>query len=300
MEIYQLKTFAAVAQQGHLTQAAEILHLSQPAVTAQIKALEEEMGVSLFERCPGGVQLTEAGKELLVDAEQVLQTAKGILAHAKSLQGKLTGKAKIGVIVNPADLKLGTWLLHFIEKYPLVSIVTTYGISGHVLNAVRKKELAAGFYLGNNPYQNVHSVKLRTMSYAVAIPKTWDECIAHNDWQALSKIPWLGISQFCATSEISQAFWRKHNIMPKKIGEFDGEQVLLELVCAGVGASLLPLETARSAEAKGLLNIWRAHGKEVASEVDLHFVYPRDNAQDPIIVALLATILRVWKIEGCN
>jgi DNA-binding transcriptional LysR family regulator len=64
MEIYQLRTFVAVAQQGHLTQAAEILHLSQPAVTAQIKALEEELGLALFERTAGGVLLTKAGAML--------------------------------------------------------------------------------------------------------------------------------------------------------------------------------------------------------------------------------------------
>ena len=81
MEIYQLRTFVTVAQQGHLTQAAELLHLSQPAVTAQIKALEEEFGVALFERYPGGVQLTEAGKLILPDAQQILSQARSLLYH---------------------------------------------------------------------------------------------------------------------------------------------------------------------------------------------------------------------------
>ena len=63
MEIYQLRTFVTVAQQGHLTQAAELLHLSQPAVTAQIKALEEEVGMPLFERTAGGVNLSRIGQE---------------------------------------------------------------------------------------------------------------------------------------------------------------------------------------------------------------------------------------------
>ncbi|MFD2448247.1 LysR family transcriptional regulator [Vogesella fluminis] len=62
MEIYQLRTFVTVAQQGHLTQAAELLHLSQPAVTAQIKAIEEEVGMPLFERTAGGdVDVGRAG-----------------------------------------------------------------------------------------------------------------------------------------------------------------------------------------------------------------------------------------------
>jgi len=76
MEIYQLRTFVTVAQQGHLTQAAEVLHLSQPAVTAQIKAIEEEVGMPLFERTAGGVVLTLAGQELLPQAQDILAAAR--------------------------------------------------------------------------------------------------------------------------------------------------------------------------------------------------------------------------------
>lgn len=56
MEIYQLRAFATAARLGNLTRTAEALHLTQPAITAQIKALEEDLGVSLFERRPGGHQ----------------------------------------------------------------------------------------------------------------------------------------------------------------------------------------------------------------------------------------------------
>ena len=65
MELYQLRTFAAVADEGHLTRASERLHLSQPAVSGHIKALEGELGVRLFERASTGMQLTAAGSELL-------------------------------------------------------------------------------------------------------------------------------------------------------------------------------------------------------------------------------------------
>ncbi len=58
MEIYQLRAFATAARLGNLTRTAEALHLTQPAITAQIKALEEELGVALFERRPGGITLT--------------------------------------------------------------------------------------------------------------------------------------------------------------------------------------------------------------------------------------------------
>ena len=72
MEIYQLRAFVTVARIGQLTRAAEALHVTQPAVTGQIKALEEELGVSLFDRRPGRIALTRAGERLLPEAEKVL------------------------------------------------------------------------------------------------------------------------------------------------------------------------------------------------------------------------------------
>lgn len=86
MELYQLRTFVTVAQQGHLTQAAELLHLSQPAVTAQIKALEEDMGMPLFDRSAGGVRLTRAGEELLPRAQSILTSSRDLLNHARGLR----------------------------------------------------------------------------------------------------------------------------------------------------------------------------------------------------------------------
>ncbi|PJR87320.1 hypothetical protein CN878_22665 [Ochrobactrum sp. 695/2009] len=65
MEIYQLRTFLAVARCQHLTRASEQLHISQPAVSKHIKALEEELGLKLFERTASGVFLTRSGRDIL-------------------------------------------------------------------------------------------------------------------------------------------------------------------------------------------------------------------------------------------
>lgn len=65
MDLHQLRLFAAVAELGNLTQAAERLHLSQPAASAKIKLLEVELGLSLFERKPSGLALTRVGASLL-------------------------------------------------------------------------------------------------------------------------------------------------------------------------------------------------------------------------------------------
>src|ERR1700741_515750 len=106
MELYQLRTFAAVGEMGNLTQAAERLHLSQPAASAQIKLLEEEFGVTLFERKQSGLALTSAGASLLPKVRQLLETAKLIAAEAKSLSGRVTGPIRLAIIVTLLDNSL--------------------------------------------------------------------------------------------------------------------------------------------------------------------------------------------------
>ncbi|WP_035053425.1 LysR family transcriptional regulator [Andreprevotia chitinilytica] len=293
MELYQLRTFVAVAQQGHLTQAAELLHLSQPAVTAQIKALEEELGTPLFERYPGGVQLTEAGKTLLPDAEQMLGLSRGMLHRAKALADQPKGKVRIGTIGVPARLKIGPWLACLRSRYPLLTVQTAHHISGHVLNEVRKKTLDGGFYLGRNPYQNVNSLPLAEIRFCVALPANRQELV-DADWRELGRTPWLGLSQFTSLSGITQEVWRMQNIAPRRVGEFDEEAVLVELVKAGVGVALLAERTAQRFAADGSIALWR--NGETVDSAPLQFIYSADREEDPLIAMLRETLVEVWQL----
>src|SRR5205085_11052893 len=99
VELTQLRSFIAVAKHGHLTRAAESLHLSQPALSAQIKALEESLGVPLFRRLPSGMILTPSGRVLLGSAERVLGALQDLKSAASALQGALTGHFRLGTVL---------------------------------------------------------------------------------------------------------------------------------------------------------------------------------------------------------
>ena len=110
MEFNRLRSFAAVAEAGHLTRAAEKLHLSQPALSAQIKALEDELDLPLFERTPAGMSLTPAGRRLLSKAEEVLAAAQVLQAEARALKGEVGGKATLGSLSDPEFIRLGEFM----------------------------------------------------------------------------------------------------------------------------------------------------------------------------------------------
>lgn len=290
MEIYQLRTFVTVAQQGHLTQAAEILHLSQPAVTAQIKALEEEMGISLFERTAGGVVLTKAGALLLPQAEQLIAGARGMLSLAKGLLGKLSGKVRLGTVGDPAVLRLADFLVELHQQFPLLDVHTFHSISGSVLNDVRKKNLDAGFFIGKNPYVNVHSVVLRELTFRVVAPSAWRDRLQSANWKDVGKLPWVWINQFNSYNKLSTELFREKNISPQKVFELDQESTTLALVKAGVGMSLMRDELALDAIKSGEVIEWG----DVRKTTPLNFIYPAECRDDPLVDAMLQVVRQLW------
>lgn len=296
MEIYQLRTFVAVAQQGHLTQAAEILHLSQPAVTAQIKALEEELGLALFERTAGGVLLTKAGAMLLPQAEQLIAGARGMLTLAKGMHGQLTGKVRLGTVGDPDVLRLADFLVELHQQFPLLDVHTFHSISGSVLNDVRKKTLDAGFFIGKNPYVNVHSLVLRELTFRVVAPSAWKERLQSANWKDVGKLPWVWINQFNSYNKLSSELFREKNISPQKVFELDQESTTLALVKAGVGMSLMRDELAQEAIKSGEVIEWG----DVRKTTPLNFIYPAECRDDPMINAMLQVLHGMWPPAECQ
>src|SRR3990172_12427650 len=162
MEIYQLRAFAAVADAGQLTRAAEKLHISQPALSAQIKALEDELEVPLFERTSSGMVLTAAGQRLLAEAEKVLFAAQALRTEARALKGEVDGHAAVGTLSDPAFIRLGEFLSVTVDRHPLLQLELHHEISGAAFEKVRDGQLDAAFYYGALAHPAVAGLELRS------------------------------------------------------------------------------------------------------------------------------------------
>ena len=149
MELYQLRTFAAVAEENHLTRAAERLHLSQPAVSGHIKALEGELGVRLFERASTGMELTAAGDELLERARRVLSAAEDVKRAAQQMQGDIAGMLRVGTVADPESNRLGELLSLARDTHPRLKLELHHAMSGAALAEVQSGELDASFFFGD-------------------------------------------------------------------------------------------------------------------------------------------------------
>src|SRR5688572_12855893 len=146
MEIHQLKTFIAVAREGSITRASEQLHLSQPAVSAHIKAMEDALGVTLFERTPRGMSLTREGQRLLAKAEQTLAAHQELMAEATRIKGRLTGRLRLGAGSNSNKQAIGQLLTGLAERFPEVEVSLVHGTAAEILAGIRSGNLDAGSY----------------------------------------------------------------------------------------------------------------------------------------------------------
>lgn len=138
----QLLTFAAVAESGSISRAADILHLTQPAVSGQLRLLQEDFGQPLYRRAGRGIRLTETGEHLAALARQMRQTYERIRDLRIAIAGLRAGSLAIGASTTPASYLLPYMVAAFRRSYPAVDIKLTSGNTTDILEQLARFDLA--------------------------------------------------------------------------------------------------------------------------------------------------------------
>ncbi|MFI8558588.1 LysR substrate-binding domain-containing protein [Pseudomonas putida] len=138
----QLITFATVAEYGNISHAALALHLSQPAVSGQLKLLQDAFGEPLYQRAGRGVRLTPAGEQLLAHAERLRDTFRQAQALREAMRGLERGTLRIGASTTPASYLLPYLLADFQARYPDVAVTTSNGNSAEIVAALDSVDIA--------------------------------------------------------------------------------------------------------------------------------------------------------------
>jgi len=290
MELYQLKGFAAVAEHGHLTRAADRLHVSQPALSAQIKALEDELGVELFERVPTGMALTSAGKHLLPAARSVIAAAQALHSEARTLRGEVAGRVRLGTLADPEFLRLPQLLAGAVERCPLLEIELHHEVSGTAFEKVRDGALDASFYYGDLAHPAVASRMLRRFDFCVVAPAAWRDRVVGATFAALAEEPWILTPPISSHRVLSDRLFGEHGITPATLIEADNEAVIRSLVVAGLGIALMRDDQAQALVEAGEACVWE--GARLATT--LQFIWREEHGRDPVTLALLALVDGIW------
>ena len=185
MGIYQLRSFVTVVKLGNLTRAAEELHVTQPAVTAQIKALEEELGLTLFES-QDWANCTHANRRS--------SPSRGAAADIQSARTQRTCYTCIFDMGDLDSLRLASLLSSMVQTLPLLEIKTRQGHAEDLRELVATETLNGSFYIGLNIPRDVLGIPLQTIHYRTVGPFGFGQKLLHAGWGEISEMPWIGAS----------------------------------------------------------------------------------------------------------
>lgn len=171
MEIKQLKTFIQVAQNRSFSQAAKKLGLTQSAVTIQIKNLEKELGVQLFDRISKQIRLTEKGEELIPYANKIINEAETAFSSLSGAAVRLQGLLRVGVNESICVKKLPQVVEHFAHNFPDASIRVTSAPPAHLYSMMEQNEVDIVYLLDfvrHNPAWVTHVVDEEPIVFVAA------------------------------------------------------------------------------------------------------------------------------------
>jgi DNA-binding transcriptional LysR family regulator len=243
MELRHLRYFVAVAEELHFGRAAERLHVSQPPLSQQIKQLEEEVEVRLFNRSKRWVRLTNAGQLFLESARQVLAQADGaVLAARRAMSGEYD---RLSVVCAPwAQLMAVPRILHrFSSLHRQTQIDIQTLDSARQARAVKTRTVDVGFMCPGSPDRNLEMERLAARPLVVALPSNHRLAPrAHLSARDLAGECYVMLAADVAPAygEIVTDYWEHTGVVMKDQLKADEPHAVIDLVAAGAGFALVP------------------------------------------------------------
>ncbi|MCW3038536.1 MAG: transcriptional regulator, LysR family [Solirubrobacterales bacterium] len=249
MELRQLRSLVALAEESHFTRAAQRLHIAQPALSQQIAKLEREVGVPLVDRTTRRVALTEAGELLLAHARRMISEETVALAELDELAGLRRGHLNVGAAQAMGPVDLAKLLVGFHRSYPAVELTVREALSVDLNVAVLADELDLAFVTGVADPARIesHQVALEDLVCILspAHPLTGADEVSLADLADETFVMFAGSATIRG---IVQRAAGEHGYAPQIGFETSDVNRIRALVGAGLGVAILPRS---DAEARG-------------------------------------------------
>jgi DNA-binding transcriptional LysR family regulator len=237
MEIDQLETFLVVASLGGFHKAAATLNVSQPAVSARIRALEQSLGVALFSRERPTLTLSEAGRVLRPYAEQLLKTASQARLAVRELQPPSSSPLRIAAGLSISAYFLPDVLKNFQNAYPNITITIRPGHSKEVLDMLLNDEAEIGLARSLN-HPEVETLTLRDDPLLLIAHRKHKQFSAR--LQDVAGWPLIAYERGSSDWTLTQGLFRRAGLMPNIAMEMDTIETAKRMVERGLGLAFLP------------------------------------------------------------
>lgn len=285
--LHQLLIFLKISETGSITKAAEELHLTQPAVSIQLKNLQQHFDIPLIEVINKKVYVTEFGKELIKTSKKILAEIELIEQHTMAIKGKLTGKLNIAT-VSTGKYIAPYFLGGFLQQHDGVELNLDVTNKGKVLDALEKNEIDFAFVSMIPTTMQLKKIELMQDRMFLVGSADFKSAKGQTTKEILGNNPLIFRENGSATRLIMEKFIQRSNADSKKTLELSSNEAVKQAVIAGMGISIMPLIGIKNELNLGHLKIIPIKGTPITTAWNL--VWLAGKKLSPVAMAFMEYI----------
>ncbi|MBQ0734236.1 LysR family transcriptional regulator [Aquimarina celericrescens] len=266
--LHQLQIFLKIAEKQSITKASEELHLTQPAVSIQLRNFQGQFPIPLTEVIGRKLYITDFGKEIAVAAERILEEVKEINYKTMAYQGQLSGVLKISV-VSTGKYVMPYFLSDFIKKHEGIDLILDVTNKAKVIQSLEKNNV--DFSLVSVLPTNLQIEKTELMENQLYLVGNTKEKFKKKmyDKSIFTKLPLIYREPGSGTRHTMEKFIEKNSLPVRKKMELTSNEAVKQAVLAGLGYSIMPLIGIRNELSAGRLQIIPVKGFPIKSNWNL-------------------------------
>lgn len=280
--LHQLRIFVKVSENQSITKAAEDLHLTQPAISIQLKKLQDQFELPLTEVVGRQLYVTDFGEEIVKRSQRILEEADGIKYTVDQYKGLLTGKIRIAV-VSTGKYVIPYFLKDFMDEHPGVEISIDVSNKGKVVEGIIDNN--ADFSLVSVLPEGINLAKVPLLENRLYLFSSADTPNKVKKIKDLEKVNLVFREDGSATRKAMEHFLRENDVQKGKSMELVSNEAVKQAVFAGLGYSIMPLIGLKNALVTETVKIIDLKGLPIITEWNL--VYPAGKQLTPAQQALI-------------
>jgi len=239
LTLRQLRYFEALAQQGHFGRAADTCAISQPALSMQIRELEETLGTELFERGARQVRLTAFGEEFAARARDILRSVDELGDLARAARESLTGRLRIGIIPTIAPYLLPAIIGDLTQLHAGLELHVRESVTPKLLQEMAEGRLDAAIVALPVSEPSLTEVALFAEEFVLVRPES-DRDHPVPDRETLREMRLLLLEEGHCFRDQALSFCNIHSALPRELLDGSSLTTLVQMVGAGIGVTFIP------------------------------------------------------------
>lgn len=287
--INQLRIFLKITQTQSVTKAAEELHLTQPAVSIQLKNFQDQFEIPLTEIIGRKIYITDFGKEIAIAAENILNQVYEINYKTLAHRGQLTGRLKISV-VSTGKYVMPYFISGFLNQHEGIELTMDVTNKLKVVESLEKNEV--DFSLVSILPENLQVEKTELLQNKLYVVGNTKQKFKNKlyDLNIFETLPLIYREQGSGTRQTMEKFIQNRNLPVRKKMELTSNEAVKQAVIAGLGCSIMPLIGIKNELQNGDLQIIPVKGFPIKSE--WNFIWLKGKNHSPVALAFLNYLMK--------